>query len=83
MLTINGGLSSFKRPKPYTTAATRMCNYCGREFNTKGHASHEKRCKALMTAAVCDKEYEARILLEHETSLAKKGEICLLSKASD
>ena len=58
--------------KPYTTSAIRKCQYCSEEFNAKGHASHEKACKAAVAAAKRDREYEMQI--EEELRLSKRGE---------
>ena len=60
-------------PKPYTTSATRTCQYCFNEFNAKGHARHEKACKVTTAAEKRDREYELR--LEEESRLLKRGQI--------
>ena len=62
---------------PYTTATTRACQYCSKDFNVKGLASHEKACKLSTAAAKRDREFELR--LEEELRLSKRGEVCVLT----
>ena len=58
-------------PKKYTTSSIRSCQYCLKDFNAKGHASHEKACKVATAAAKRDREY--RLRLEEEYRLLKRG----------
>lgn len=71
---------TIRSDKPYTTSSTRPCQYCAREFNVKGHASHEKACRARAENLARDLEYEAALAAQ----AAEHGEyFCTYSKDSN
>lgn len=52
---------TLRSDKPYTTTSTRSCQYCSREYNVKGYASHERACKTRAENLARDLEYEAAL----------------------
>ena len=50
--------------KPYTTSATRSCQYCGHDFNAKGHYSHKKACRIQFQKAQRISTYENHLAAE-------------------
>lgn len=63
--------SKLSMAKPYTTPASRACQYCFKLFNAKGHASHEKACRIVTTAAMRDREYQISL----ETRSPKRSKV--------
>lgn len=60
--------------RPYTTALTRACKHCAREFNAKGHFSHERACALLHLNAEREEAYESRLIAEENAKELEKGE---------